>query len=89
MILDSPPLLPVTDSAILGASVDGILLVVRASTIKRQEAIDAMESLQTVGTPVLGVVINGCKPGQNAYNYWQGAYDGDGLALTAEPDRPL
>jgi len=84
VILDSPPLLPVTDPAILGASVDGILLVVRASIIKRHEAIDAMESLQAVGTPVLGVVINGCELRQNEYNYWQGAYGGDGLALTAE-----
>lgn len=43
-----------------------------------------MESLQAVGTPVLGVVINGCELRQNEYNYWQGAYGGDGLALTAE-----
>jgi capsular exopolysaccharide synthesis family protein len=59
VILDSPSLLEVADPSILGAVADGIVLVVRTSTTKRDEAAQAMEILKGLGTPILGALVNG------------------------------
>lgn len=58
VVIDSPPLLAVADAGIIGGEVDGILLVVRASTLRLQEAERTMEILEAIGTPPLGMVIN-------------------------------
>jgi capsular exopolysaccharide synthesis family protein len=59
VIIDSSSLLEVADPSILGAVADAILLVVRASETKRDEASRAMEILKGLGTPILGAVANG------------------------------
>ena len=58
VIIDSPPLLAVTDPAIIGSHADGVILVVRSSSTKRHELERAAEILDAVGTPVLGIVVN-------------------------------
>jgi capsular exopolysaccharide synthesis family protein len=62
VIIDSPSLLEVADPAIIGAVVDGILLVARVATTKRDDAARAVEVLKGLGTPVLGGLINGVGP---------------------------
>jgi len=52
IIIDSPPLLAVTDPCVIGAVVDGIVLVVRATAIKRHEAEQTVELLRSLGTPL-------------------------------------
>ncbi len=71
VIVDSPPILMVTDSAIAGTQVDGIMLVVRVGQTKRQNAQRAVEVLRELGTPILGTVINaiGFETGQYGYGY--------------------
>ncbi|WZP00192.1 polysaccharide biosynthesis tyrosine autokinase [Isosphaeraceae bacterium EP7] len=69
VIIDSPPLLTVADAAILGGLVDGVLLVVRASAIRRQDAERTSESLKSIGSPVFGVVINGIDGRECGYGY--------------------
>ena len=59
VIIDSSPLLAVTDPCVVAAQVDGIILIVRATTIKRHEAQHTGELLRSLGTPVVGAVING------------------------------
>jgi capsular exopolysaccharide synthesis family protein len=59
VIIDSSPLLAVTDPALIGAWADGALLVLRASMLKRQLLSRAVELLKSSGTPVLGAVITG------------------------------
>jgi capsular exopolysaccharide synthesis family protein len=59
VIIDTPPLLAVADASILAQSVDGIVLVVRTTTTCRPDVERMVELLQTLGTPVLGTVING------------------------------
>ena len=51
VIIDSPPILMVTDSAIVGTQVDGIMLVVRVGQTKRQNAQRSVEVLKGLGTP--------------------------------------
>jgi succinoglycan biosynthesis transport protein ExoP len=58
VVVDSPPLLPVTDAAILARITDGALVVTRAASTKVDQFRAAIESLRTAGAPILGVVLN-------------------------------
>lgn len=58
IILNTPPLLPVTDAAVLAAVADGVVVVVRAGRTTRHQLMQAMRSLQAVGARVLGTVLN-------------------------------
>jgi capsular exopolysaccharide synthesis family protein len=58
VMIDSAPLLAVTDAAVLGSFVDGIVLVVSAGDTKFPDLEIAAESLAPIGSKVLGVVLN-------------------------------
>lgn len=87
VIVDSSPLLAVADASIIGGSVDGIVLIVRAATVRRHDAERAAEILKALGTPVLGTLINGIGPehGGQGYGYGYGTYGTYGSSRTAEP----
>lgn len=57
VVIDSPPLLPVTDAAILARVTDGALLVVRARSTRSDQVLAAIESLAAAGAPLLGTVL--------------------------------
>lgn len=58
VILDAPPLLPVTDAALLATRADGAVVVVRHGKTTRDQLAHAIERLDSVGAKTLGVVIN-------------------------------
>jgi polysaccharide biosynthesis transport protein len=58
VLLDSPPLLPVTDAAVLSKLAGGALVVVGADRIHRPQLQETLASLETAGAHVLGVVLN-------------------------------
>lgn len=58
VLIDSPPVLPVTDAAVLGRQVDGALVIAGMDRIHRPQIREALASLETAGCPVLGLVIN-------------------------------
>jgi succinoglycan biosynthesis transport protein ExoP len=58
VLFDTPPLLPVTDAAVLASMTDGALLVARAGKTKRLELSHSAEALRRGGAAVLGVVLN-------------------------------
>ncbi|MCW2868014.1 MAG: lipopolysaccharide biosynthesis [Marmoricola sp.] len=58
VILDAPPLLPVTDAALLTAQADGALIVVRHGKTTRDQLGHAIERLEAVDAKPVGVVIN-------------------------------
>jgi capsular exopolysaccharide synthesis family protein len=62
VIIDSPPILAVSDSLPLTALVDGIVLVVQSGVTQRGDLLRARTQLQKVGATVLGVVVNGLSP---------------------------
>lgn len=70
LLLDSPPVLAVTDAAILARQMDGVLLVVDAGTTRRQLAANAKDSLEKVGARVLGVALNRLQPRGDGYYYY-------------------
>jgi polysaccharide biosynthesis transport protein len=59
VLLDAPPLLPVTDGAVLAAVCDGVLLVARYSTSRVPGVRRALDNLDRVSATVLGGVLNG------------------------------
>ena len=58
VLLDSPPLLPVTDAVVLSKMAGGALLVVGADRIHRPQLQQSLDSLETAGAHLLGIVIN-------------------------------
>jgi non-specific protein-tyrosine kinase len=72
VLLDSPPVVAVTDAAVLSTKVDGVLLVVGAGKVKRDLARKAKAQLEAVKAPVLGVVVNNVPFDASAFD---GYYD--------------
>ena len=75
IIVDTPPLLPVTDAAVAAVNVDGVVLVVRHGKTKRQQVSGALASLRAVDARILGCVLN-MAPMKGTQAYL--AYDGYG-----------
>jgi capsular exopolysaccharide synthesis family protein len=63
VLIDSPPILPVSDSVVLSTLVDGVVMVVCAQTTKNLVR-DACARLVYVGSKMLGVVLNNVDPEQ-------------------------
>jgi len=74
VLIDTSPLLPVTDAAILSKLTAGALIVVGADKLHRQQLSDALGSLETVDARVLGVVLNRL-PHKRADGYTYYYYD--------------
>ena len=70
VILDAPPVLAVTDAAVLASRVDGVILLIEAKRTSHEAARRAYETLQRVGAPILGVVLTKAKPERKAYYYY-------------------
>ncbi len=73
VILDSPPLLAVTDPAVIAPRVDTVVLVTRLANHTRKATGRAREMLVSLGANVLGIVVNGVKPRQK-FGYRYGEY---------------
>jgi non-specific protein-tyrosine kinase len=69
VIIDCPPLLPVTDAAIVSAKADGCVLVVHAGVTKRPHFIGSRNAVKAVGSVVLGVIINKIPESSLEYEY--------------------
>jgi succinoglycan biosynthesis transport protein ExoP len=74
IICDSPPLLPVADTRLLGRLVDGVILVSKAGQTTYDLARRSLKMLNDIGARVLGLVINAHDVKKSGY-YHQGYYD--------------
>lgn len=70
IVFDSPPTVSVTDAAVLGAKMDGVLLVVSEGRTKRDHVVRAKQLLERVNAKVLGVVLNNVKLDGSLYRYY-------------------
>jgi receptor protein-tyrosine kinase len=78
VIIDSSPLLAVTDAAILSADADGVLIMARFGHTKREQLAQAIAYLADVGAPPMGVVLTMTPTrGNSAYSYNYGYYGND------------
>jgi len=84
VLIDSPPLLPVTDAAVLTRECDGALLVVRQGRTTREQLTRSLEALRSVGARLLGTVLNMAATG-GAHGYGYGYYAG---YYASRSDRP-
>jgi len=58
ILIDTPPLLPVTDAAAVAQATDGVILVCRYKETKREQLRTAVQALEAVSAPVLGTVFS-------------------------------
>jgi capsular exopolysaccharide synthesis family protein len=76
VVIDTPPLLAVTDPSVVAPRVDGVLLTIRVSKNGKPHAMRAKEILTNLGARVLGVVVNGVgtdgAAGYGHYHYGEG-----------------
>jgi len=91
VILDAPPLLPVTDAALLAAQADGALVVVRHGKTTRDQLRHAIERIEAVDAKPIGVVINLAPARRTGKSYGYGygysyGYRYDSLAPTVSDD---
>ena len=70
VLFDAPPAIVVTDAAVLGTKVDGVLLVIRAGKTRREHAQRAKELLERVKVRVVGAVLNNAPPDQSMGGYY-------------------
>jgi capsular exopolysaccharide synthesis family protein len=66
-IIDTPPVLAVSDAILPGAMSDGIVLCFKANQIERETARRCTEQLRLAGIKVLGIVLNRYQPGGSRY----------------------
>jgi len=69
IIFDTPPLIGIADTKIIGKLVDGFLFVVRPGVADYGSASAAKKILDTSGMKVLGVIVNGANMSQEPYYY--------------------
>jgi succinoglycan biosynthesis transport protein ExoP len=81
VILDLPPLLPVTDAALVTKLTSGALLVVAAGRTHKGEFAAAVSALENVGARLAGVILTMLPTrGADAYGYGRYGYGGYGYA---------
>lgn len=100
VLIDTPPLLGVSDPAVVAPRVDGVLLAIRLTRRGRPVAERAKEVLHSLGANVLGVVVNGFDLGQAgkygyaygydyqyqySYEYADHDHDSDAVPIPAAP----
>jgi capsular exopolysaccharide synthesis family protein len=76
LILDSPPIQPVTDAVVLSKRVDGTILVVRASKTMRDELRRSARMIRDIGGTVVGVIVNELDARDSYYGGVYGGYYG-------------
>jgi succinoglycan biosynthesis transport protein ExoP len=83
VVVDSPPVLPVTDAQLLARHTRGLLMVADSRQVRRHHLAEALRQLTNVDTRLLGVVLNRLKAEQQVYGY--GAYQAPAAAAAGRP----
>ncbi|MDG5813620.1 polysaccharide biosynthesis tyrosine autokinase [Chitinispirillales bacterium ANBcel5] len=73
VLFDTPPVIAVTDPALLGTKVDGVLLVIKSQCTDRQLVGRAVKSFSNIGVDVNGAVLNNINISRhcNSYGYYK------------------
>lgn len=74
IVIDTPPVLTVTDAAAMAASTDGVIVVVKPGVTKLSALAQTVDQLRAVGARILGVVLNDVKPSSRKYGYYYSQY---------------
>ena len=71
IIIDSPPMLAVTDAVVLSQMVDSVILVIRSGETPRPAIQNSLAQLKTVNAKILGAMLNAVGVGRDSYYYYQ------------------
>lgn len=74
IIIDTPPVLAVSDMVALTPMIDGVLLVARAGRTRKERLRETLRVLGGVGASVLGLVLNGVTESEGYYGYGYYSY---------------
>jgi capsular exopolysaccharide synthesis family protein len=74
VIVDSAPILPVSDSLALAGAVDGVLVVAQAGGVVAGDIVETIERLDRISAPILGLVLNRANR-SSAGGYAYGGYN--------------
>jgi non-specific protein-tyrosine kinase len=74
VLIDTPPLLSVTDASALAPAMDAVIMVVKPGVTKLSALQQALEQLRAVGAHVLGIVLNEVNPSSRKYGYYYNRY---------------
>lgn len=78
VLIDAPPLLPITDAVVLSSRVDGVVVVATAQVTSRRHLTRAIELLDQAGAETVGIVFNGVSTEEGyGYSYYH-RYGGGG-----------
>lgn len=89
VLIDAPPLLPVTDAAVLSRAADGAIVVVRTGRTTQEQLAQSLGNLDKVKGRILGVVLNYVPTrGTDAYSYYGTYTSVPSPVPAAEPQRP-
>ncbi|MCL6458422.1 MAG: CpsD/CapB family tyrosine-protein kinase [Gorillibacterium sp.] len=73
IIIDTPPILAVTDAQIIATQSDGVVLVVDSGKVKKEVVLKAKASLEHVNAKLIGVVLNNInRKHSDSYSYYYG-----------------
>ncbi|MBC9719525.1 polysaccharide biosynthesis tyrosine autokinase [Streptomyces sp. TRM66268-LWL] len=88
VIFDAPPLVPVTDPAVLGSETSAVCLVVGLDESPRYSQLrGALAALQSVGARTVGLTVNGGKKGLDAQAYYDYSSRSERRSAGAKPSR--
>jgi capsular exopolysaccharide synthesis family protein len=76
VLLDSSPILLVSDPISLSKHIDGIIVVARCSYTTIQNLINTKNALQLTGKPIIGTILNSVPQARSCYDYGYNKYDG-------------
>ncbi len=85
ILIDAPPILPVTDAAIIGSKIDGVLLVHTLGRVSRTALRRSKTLLENVKADIWGIVLNNIRA--NVTGYSMSSYYGEKAAQPASPIR--
>ncbi len=77
IIIDTPPVLAMTDAVRMSVEADSVILVIRSGQIAKDEFLRAQDVLLKVNARLTGFVMNGVEPDSSDFRYFYGYYDRD------------
>jgi tyrosine-protein kinase len=89
VLLDVPPVLPVTDAAVLSARAEGVLIVATVGSTSGKHLTRSVELLRQVGATLIGSILNGASSEQGyRYEYYSGEVSRNGKSSGKQRKQP-
>ena len=92
VVIDAPPLLPVTDAAVLGTLTSGLVMLIRSGSTRREQVARAVSTINAAGATLLGGVLNMVPtrgPDSYEYGYGYGNQPSKGTGRLARDQSPV